>query len=109
MGHRTVPIEIGHSYLATDARQKLMTVKRFISKYILNDAASAGKRIREERQNLPQGSSEFAHEVERADTLLGKRKLMHESGEITPDGNSLRSSTIGYLAQHRLVRPYFSS
>lgn len=93
-GRRTVPVEVGGCYTGDGWRQELMTVAKFIGRYIepkTREAASAG------------GSSDGGMLVE---TQSGEQGRADEQGSArahTATGRGGQEKERAYLAQHQLL------
>jgi lysine-specific demethylase 8 len=88
-GRRTVPIEIGSSYLGEDYTQRLMTVNEYLSEYILNCSDERANKNDEAVAAAPPPSSSSS-------SSSGSRSPLAASP------STRKNQEVGYLAQHRL-------
>jgi len=77
LGHRTVPVETGATYLSEDSGSRFATGEEFIRQYILGEPATPGGSI-PSPATIPKDESNISTE-------------------------ELNSLPVGYLAQHRLL------
>ena len=78
LGHRTVPVETGTTYLSEDSGSRFATGEEFIRQYILGEPVSASAQITSSPATSLQDETSIAAE-------------------------ELSSLPVGYLAQHRLL------
>ena len=78
LGHRTVPVETGTTYLSEDSGSRFATGEEFIRQYILGEPVSASAQITPSPATSLQDETSIAAE-------------------------ELSSLPVGYLAQHRLL------
>lgn len=113
-GHRTVPVEIGSTYLSECSGQELMTINSFIDRFILplsrkyieskaNIDASSSSRVTEEEVV---GNSIFEYVTKHdcvQDTIVTDahvaKKMRCEEDDISRDKGD---ASMGYVAQHSL-------
>jgi len=111
MGHRTVPIEMGRNYLAAEAKQKLMTVKKFITRCIVKSTSrnECVEHIYNRRLDAETNgrTSPLDGDADVPESKRMRRKRIREHDSLYTDHTASSfdyNAQVGYLAQHRLVR-----
>ena len=106
-GRRTVPVEIGSSYLEEDWGQTLITFEEFVDRYVLNRQGSRKKKKKKKTSKT--------NEETRGDDDATNRKKRRKEKEVDDSENSdtednkeddeddeERDERVGYLAQTEL-------
>lgn len=92
IGHRTVPVETGSSYLGADSGSSFMTGRQFVEKYILGSSDGCADSTKQPANAII------------TNNLAGADAQSSDGGVGTDSaGGALAVPAAGYLAQHRLL------
>lgn len=119
-GNRSVPIEIGSSYLSDDYSQKLMPLETFIANFIFDkvDTVDTADAEDDVRRDVRDPSGHTKSDLDNADVNNNNNDDSDDNNDGNDDNNvnndqekqakkkkqekQERSKSIGYLAQYRL-------